>query len=329
MTEFLPLDGAPDRFVDPDTQESVGHVPDRDHLEAVNIAIAAQRPLLLRGDPGVGKSQLARYVAVVLQRPLVTRVVDARTEPRDLLYTFDAVARLAEAQLAGAAGLSPEEVRARLAPTNFVRPGPLWWAFHWKAAEEIATRHALSIPKIPAKPGQGSDAPTATWQREDGVVVLIDEIDKADPSVPNALLDALARETFDVDGVGVVARERAHRAPVILITTNEERVLPPAFLRRCLVLHMAMPSDLVARGKRHFPELDEALLKRAAEQLATDRRELPPGHPKPGQAEYLDLLRALKNLPPGTDLHATLDRVFKYAFRKHEPRERDRSGSPK
>jgi len=114
------------------------HVFEESAIDAVNAALAARRPLLVRGEPGIGKSQLARAAAAALGRAYVSCVVDARTESRDLLWQFDAVTRLAEAQLAHAGHETAEAVRGRLAVRYFVIPGPLWWVFNWESARSQA-----------------------------------------------------------------------------------------------------------------------------------------------------------------------------------------------
>jgi MoxR-like ATPase len=122
------------------------HVFDRDSIRAINAALAARRPLLVRGEPGIGKSQLAHAAAKQLQRPYLQHVVDARTESRDLLWHYDAVARLAEAQLCGALGQREAGVRRRLSVRNFLHPGPLWWAFDWWDAEHQAAEVGEGAP---------------------------------------------------------------------------------------------------------------------------------------------------------------------------------------
>jgi len=161
-------------------------------------------------------------------------------------------------------------------------------------------------------------------------VVLVDEIDKADSTVPNGLLDALGHGRFEVDGLEAPVEMK--RAPLVLITTNEERALPDAFLRRCVVLHLSLPEKrdllvarLESRGRAHFPkasDCSDSVLKRAAEMVADDRaemreRDLAP----PGLAEYVDLLRAVTAQRPG-DAGAQLsllERVRQFALRKHPP----------
>lgn len=267
------------------------HVFDEQQIWALNAALAAKRPLLVRGEPGVGKTQLARAAAVILKRPLIPHVVDSRTESRDLLWTFDAIQRLADAQLTGALGDSTESSRERLAVENYLEPGPLWWAFDWNDAREHA-RQNRSHPD--------------GWRPGQGCVVLLDEIDKAESDVPNGLLEALGAGRFQPPGREHTVQIQGE-TPLVVITTNEERVLPDAFVRRCLVLHLALPETrqalrdlLVSRGKAHFENAEENLLSQAAEILIQDRETARAEQltPLPGQAEYLDLVRAVLEIAP-------------------------------
>ncbi len=297
------------------------HVFEAESADAVNAALAAGRPLLVRGEPGTGKSQLARAAAVGLGRALVSTVIDARTEARDLLWTFDAVARLAEAQVQGALGRRDEAaVRASLRQERFLAPGPLWWTFDWARAARQAAAVGAAAP--PAPDG---------WQPEDGVVLLIDEIDKADSAVPNGLLECLGEGRFSCPGGAVVARAEG-TMPLVVVTTNEERALPDPFLRRCLVLQLRWPEDreafvaaLVRRGRAHFADCGEQVLTETADLLAGDReRVAAQGLLPPGGAEYLDLVRALVELAPGDDhrQREVLERIARFALEKHpaEPR---------
>lgn len=280
------------------------HVFDQRSIDALQAAMAARRPLLLRGEPGIGKSQLARAAAKALGRAFVHHTVDARSESQDLLWRFDAVARLAEAQLAGAlkdvgtrfAGVGlHRHIRARLAMGRYLQPGPLWWALNWQDAADQAKRAGFAPPAQ----RDGGDP-------NRGVVLLIDEIDKAEPEFPNGLLEALGAGEF-------LPPERCEPVcatepvPLVVITSNEERALPDAFLRRCLALHLVLPDKeaelidhLKDRGRSHFPTATDGILTEAANQLVRDRNAAREARwtPLPGQAEYLDLLRAVLTLAP-------------------------------
>jgi MoxR-like ATPase len=318
------------------------HLFDDDSAMAIRAALAAMRPLLVRGEPGVGKTQLASAAACIFGRPLVPKVVDSRTESRDLMWEFDAILRLADAQIAaalpvpaakigegqdqgsasepGSRGTSRTRIRRHLAIANYIRPGPLWWAFDWEDAEERARRTKSPVPPH----GPGADP-------RKGCIVLIDEIDKADSDVPNGLLEALGSGSFTPLGQTTPVEVQGE-PPLVVITTNEERVLPNAFVRRCLILELKLPDDeagliahLVARAAAHFPkEANDArdLFVTAAELLARDRRIAREANvsPLPGQAEYLDLLRAVFRLAPhDVDLQRKrLQDVARYAVRKYE-----------
>ena len=310
----------------PEAPEQV-HVFNQREIDAVHAALAARRPLLVRGEPGVGKTQLAKAVAMDLGRAFVQHVIDIRTESRDLLWHFDAVARLADAQLRGALARqagnnTPESVAAasavlqqELAVEHYLHPRALWWAFDWNQARDRAEKLERPMPELLP----GCD-PT------NGVVVLIDEIDKAESDVPNGLLEALGAGCFTPQGMTAPVVIRG-QAPLVIITTNEERSLPDAFLRRCLVLVLSLPegdealeSHLVARGQAHFPRADPEVLREAAQQLIGDRHAAEQQHwrPLPGQAEYLDLVRAVLHLAAeSAEQKKLLGKIKHYVLRKH------------
>ena len=298
--------------------ESV-HVFDEASAWAIRAALAAQRPLLVRGEPGAGKSQLARAAAEVLGRLFITEVVHTRSESQDLQWRFDAVGRLGDAQALGATRLTADEVRNQLDPRNYLSPGALWWVFDWQAALDQHERGGRqSNPPLPPP----------DWQPEQGCVLLIDEIDKADADLPNGLLETLGNGGFSVpwlaEPVGV---KPGLTTPLVVITTNEERELPAAFLRRCLVLNLALPQRqedflqaLISRGRVHFgASLPDEVYSEAARQLWEDRQAAETqGVTPPGQAEYLDMLRVVKNLPPG--LGSPMDllaQISRFALQKH------------
>lgn len=295
------------------------HLFDEASADAILAALAAERPLLVRGEPGVGKSQLARAAARHLGRLFVSSVVHSRSEAQDLQWEYDAVARLGEAQVLASvpSDLTPQE---RLDPRRYLIPGPLWWVFDWESAQDQIAQHSLCKSSPP-------DAP-AGWQPQRGSVLLIDEIDKAEADLPNSLLETLGNGRFPVPWLSQpVGLRPGCPAPLVVITTNEERELPAAFLRRCLVLNLQLPSapaDLVAclvrRGCEHFgSDCTEAVRTLVAEQLVQDRaraRDL--GRPAPGQAEYLDILRALVNArgPDEAGQLALFKRIARFALDK-------------
>ena len=165
-------------------QKSV-HLFDEPSILAVRCALATRRPLLILGEPGIGKSQLPRAVAARMGWHFLSHVVHARSESQDLLWDFDAVGRLASAHA------TREINHPCLAPSRYVRPGVLWWAFDRNSAlaqKQWADKAALCCPTSVAQDGN-SDF-------NQGSVVLIDEIDKADIDLPNGLLEALGNGSF-------------------------------------------------------------------------------------------------------------------------------------
>jgi MoxR-like ATPase len=292
--------------LDGDGLPAAGHLLTKPEVVAINAALATGRALLVRGEPGTGKSQLARAAAVVLERGFVHQAVDARTDTHDLLWTFDAVERLGKAQVLRAEG---GDVREALDRRTFVQPGALWWALDATTA------------RAQARTGGPGHCTVAGPERAE-VVALIDEIDKADPSVPNALLDALGHGGFNVHGLPRVSRREGTR-PLVLVTTNNERALPDAFVRRCLVLPLAVPADavpwLLARGMVQPNAPAEAVQRKVAERVATERNKTPRGRCGPGLAEFLDLLRALHEQRPADDAGqiALLHEIAPYFLNKH------------
>lgn len=224
MTEYAkifdppPLPGVPPGEHVADRADAWSYVYDDGLVLAVNVALATGRPLLLRGRPGTGKSSLAGSVALHLGRRFYPRTISSRTQARDLLWTIDEVARLSDAT-------SPGGARER---AYYVVPGPLWWAFD----PGHAARRGLADGEFLADPNEG--VPGAS-----GSVVLLDEIDKADPDVPNDLLEPLGLYRFRTDAGEPV---EAGEAPLVIMTTNEERDLPKAFLRRCVVHVLPLPT---------------------------------------------------------------------------------------
>lgn len=322
------------------------HIFDERTAQAVRAALASGRPLLVRGEPGTGKSQLARAASIVLGRKFLSYVVDAHTEIQDLWYRFDAVSRLGNAQVLSVTGKNMTELQMdeKLSPEKYLSPGILWWAFAWSDANKKKGHHPFFIPDE-NDPGE----------EENGVVLLLDEIDKADADLPNSLLETLDNGRFTVPWIKKtvgVAHGELSRRPLVILTTNEDRQLPGAFVRRCLVLDLRLPKEknalmryLKERAIFHFPEKieqdadcgqriqrDESgnprhksrfhddVLSEAAEQLYKDRQEANSlGVTPPGQAEYLDILRVLDQLVSGDtgQQKVLLKTIKEFALKKY------------
>lgn len=272
----------------PDRRDGEAYVMSRKLELAVDIAYATGRPLLLRGDPGSGKSSLAAHIALMRGARYYEMVVTSRTQAQDLLWTFDSVRRLADAQL-----------RNDVDDRNYVEPGVLWWAFARDSALELAL-------------GVEPEFDTNAERSPSHAVVLIDEIDKADPDLPNGLLVPLGSNRFRVTETGTVVE--IDHAPssspdsrnLIVITTNEERELPQAFLRRCVVVWLDHPDadGLVAIARSHLDTYEGGMSK-ADEDLAFElaaavvelRAEMAREAARPpSTAEFLDALRACRRL---------------------------------
>lgn len=245
----------------------------------VNVALATGRPLLLRGPSGSGKSSLARNVAIRLGRRYYEHVVTSSTQHTDLLWSFDALRRFHDAQQ-GKEGKSLKE------DEDYLEPRALWWAF------DPASARRRGAPEG-ATPAVACDPSPTQGERS---VVLIDEIDKADPDLPNNLLVALGSMEFSVPYINTNP-VRAAATPLVMITSNEERDLPAAFLRRCVTLNLTGPSPeklaQIAALHYGFSIEKEKLFKAAAEMLFSDAD---PAAPVPSTAEYLDTVAACVKL---------------------------------
>tara|TARA_R110000744_G_scaffold220833_3_gene339721 strand:- start:45664 stop:46548 length:885 start_codon:yes stop_codon:yes gene_type:complete len=230
-------------------QGTDNYVADSELSAAVNAAIALERPLLVKGEPGTGKTELARQVADALGMPLLEWHIKSTTKARQGLYEYDAVGRLRDSQL------GDERVHDI---SNYIRKGKLWEAF--------------TAPKRS--------------------VLLIDEIDKADIEFPNDLLQELDRMEFHVYETGETIK--AAERPVVIITSNNEKELPDAFLRRCFFHFIAFPDEEMMRAivEVHFPGLKSRLLAEALK-LFYEIRSVPGVKKKPSTSELLDWLKLL------------------------------------
>ena len=257
-----------------------------DDVKAIRTALFTERPLLLLGEPGTGKSQLAKAAAVALGRVFRSITVSSKTEATDLIWRYDAVKRLGNAQLVGA--LEGDEAKAKfeeLREERYIVPGPVWWGFCWEtAAGHMQQHHGVTQPEEETQKA-----------KDNGLVILIDEIDKAESDVPNGLLEAFGSGQITVPSFEGPIVASGH--PLVVITSNEERPVPAPFLRRCVVHELRLPEEglqdyLIERGRVHFPKVSKALLERAAETTVEDRERARSLFPRPGLAEFIDLVRA-------------------------------------
>ena len=228
---------------------TAGYVATDDLKAAVNAAITLERPLLVKGEPGTGKTVLAREIAAAIGAPIIEWHVKSTTKAQQGLYEYDAVARLRDSQL------GEKKVHDI---SNYIRRGKLWEAF--------------TAPERP--------------------VLLIDEIDKADIEFPNDLLQELDRMEFFVYETGETVK--AVRRPIVIITSNNEKELPDAFLRRCFFHYIRFPDaeTMQAIVDVHFPGIKQRLVSEALN-IFFELRDVPGLKKKPSTSELLDWLKLL------------------------------------
>jgi MoxR-like ATPase len=232
-------------------QGTKSYVATDDLKVAVNAAITLQRPLLIKGEPGTGKSVLAHEVAKALGTPITEWHIKSTTKAQQGLYEYDAVSRLRDSQLGDA---RVQDI------ANYIKRGKLWEAF------------------------------TANER----VVLLIDEIDKADIEFPNDLLQELDRMEFFVYETGQTIK--AQQRPIVIITSNNEKELPDAFLRRCFFHYIKFPDADTMRAivDVHYPDLKKQLVSEAL-RVFYDLRDVPGIKKKPSTSELLDWIKLLLN----------------------------------
>jgi MoxR-like ATPase len=247
-------------------------------IRAVNVAGVTGRPLLVEGPSGCGKSSLAEHVAFRMEWAYYRYTVTSRTQAGDLLYRIDQLKRLRDAE----AGESVDDLG------KYIEPGVLWKAFDDRGAASVraSEKPAPADPFRVPKKGAGN-----------GTVLLLDEIDKADPDIPNNLLLPLGSYEFPVDELNFSVY--AQRVPLVILTTNNERKLPDAFLRRCVNLKLLSPDEerLKAAGQAHYPNATPGLVETVAKLLVKTSSE----KNRPSTAEYLDTIRACDSLKVNPD----------------------------
>jgi MoxR-like ATPase len=281
-----------DTDLDPEPGEAryvYGPDGEDDIAMAVNVAMATDRPLLVTGNPGSGKSTLAADVARLLKRAYVGTVVTSRTRLTDLVAEIDLVTRLNDAQ---ARTLRDHQ------DADYLVPGALWWAIDPDTAKQAPLT-------------RGQDPRRWADNAAQGTVLLLDELDKAEPDLPNDLLGPLGDRSIDIPFHG---RRTAEDPLLIIVTSNRERDMPPAFLRRCLHLQLKDPGETVLAdiAAAHYDQRDDDLYLSVAKELVRLQKEADKaGRRPPSTAEYLDAVQACIRFQerPGSARWAAIERA--------------------
>lgn len=290
----------PDNNIWPSTDETPPYIFDDQIKIALKVALITRRPLLVSGTPGSGKTSLARAIAEYQQCSYLNYTFTSRSRLEDLTGEIDQLQRLHDAHTVAATG------EPLMEDWCYYKPGLFWWGFN----PELAMRRGGSENQVIElkKRFRPPSKPKYLKEPSIGVVILLDEIDKAEPDLPNDLLEPLDNLSFQIPGIDPI--KARHDWYLVIITTNGERELPPAFLRRCITLDLPDPEPkaLVNIAEHHFKTADaekNELLSTLANKFKVISEEAKNEQRRqPGTSEYLDAVKTcleLKIVPDDKD----------------------------
>ncbi len=285
------------------SNNNVKYIFSENIILAINVALATGRPLLVRGVPGSGKSSLAESVASHLEWNYYKEVITSKTQSQDLLWQFDALRRLNDAQA--------QQIKENAA--YYINPGILWLAYDPESAATMGVAQSnVNNESQDSKIEEGQE-------NAKRAVVLIDEIDKADPDLPNNLLVPIESLSFKVQEINFLVK--AENPPLVIITTNEERELPKAFLRRCIILTLERPNEkmLLDIASVHFGGKNDSLYKKIYSIMNNPEGSNKKTQNLPSTAEYIDTIKTCLELKIDHD-DPILDDISKMSlFKQFNP----------